>query len=61
MPYKVKLLLCIPLMEKPHQSGIYEQLFPLIFFRKAEAARSESQGAHAQGGEGLFSSPEGMK
>ena len=36
--------------------------YPLpIFCRKAEAARPESQGAHAQGREALFSSSEGAK
>ncbi len=32
---------------------------PPNFLRKAEAARSESQDAHAQGGEALFASSEG--
>ncbi|PED83807.1 hypothetical protein CON65_04370 [Bacillus pseudomycoides] len=34
---------------------------PLNFFRKAEAACSESQDAHAKGRETLFASSEGAK
>ncbi len=34
---------------------------PPNFLRKAEAARSESQDAHAQGGEALFASSGGAK
>ncbi len=46
----------------PSPIGLLRAVYlPPNFLRKAEAARSESQDAHAQGGEALFSSSEGAK
>ncbi|SFK02621.1 hypothetical protein SAMN04488574_14419, partial [Bacillus sp. 71mf] len=49
------------LMESPPNRAFTGSYPPPIFFRKAEAARSETQDAHVPDKEALFASSEGAK